>query len=117
MRNSVQLVLGWFSLRVLFFCLAYWEQVTFAGKERLLEAGVELAGLSGYVEASSSPEAARGLLLLCVFYFSNNFIYLFLSLLGLCCSAGFSLVAKSRAYFVVVVWVLLLTPLVEEHRP
>ena len=78
MRNSVQLVLVWLSLRVLFFCLACWEQVTFAGKERLLEAGVELAGLSGYVEASSSPEAARGLLLLCVCFIFIFQIILFI---------------------------------------
>ena len=67
MRNSVQLALTWLSLRVLFFCLACWEQVTFAEKERLLEAGVELAGQSRYVEASSSPEGARGLCVCFIF--------------------------------------------------
>ena len=33
-----------------------------------------------------------------LFYFLHNFIYLFLSLLGLYCRAGFSLVAMSRSY-------------------
>ena len=56
---------------------------------------------------------------MCVFYFyfSNNFIYLFLSVLGLCCCVDFSLVAEGKAYFLVVIWVFLLIPLVEEHRP
>ena len=40
--------------------------------------------------------------------FKNNFIYLFLAVLGLCCSVAFSLVVGSRAYSLVVVCRLLI---------
>jgi len=48
----------------------------------------------------------------------NNFIYLFLAVLGLCCCTGFSLVAADGAYFLVVVSRLLIAvaSLVAEHR-
>ena len=48
----------------------------------------------------------------------NNFIYLFLAVLGLRCHAGFSLDAESRGYSVVEVHGLLIVvvSLVAEHR-
>ena len=49
----------------------------------------------------------------------NNFIYLFLAMLGLNCWAGFSLVSESGSSSLIVVCGLLITvasPLVE-HRP
>ena len=52
------------------------------------------------------------------FFSFNNFIYLFLTVLGLHCHAGFSLVAESRGYSVVEVHGLLIVvvSLVAEHR-
>ena len=51
-------------------------------------------------------------------FFPNNFIYLFLAVLGLHCCMGFSLVAVSRGYSVVAMHRLLtvLASLVSEHR-
>ena len=45
----------------------------------------------------------------------NNFVYLFLAVLGLHCCSGFSLVAESGGYFLVVMSGLLIAvaPLVE----
>ena len=41
-------------------------------------------------------------------FYKNNFIYLFLTVLGLCCCAGFSLVAVSGDYSVVAVYEVLI---------
>ena len=53
----------------------------------------------------------------CLFVF-NNFVYLFLAVLGLLCCSGFSLVAESGGYFLVVMSGLLIAvaPLVVELR-
>ena len=50
-------------------------------------------------------------------YLKNNFIYLFLAVLGLCCCIGFSLVGVSGGYSLVAVPRLLTTVafLVVEH--
>lgn len=83
---------------------------------------MELAGLSGYVEASSSPEAARGLLLLCVcFIFIFQiilFIYFCLCWVLVAVTRAFLLAAEGRAYFLVAVWdYFVMAPAFEEHRP
>ena len=53
-----------------------------------------------------------------LFVFLNNYIYLFLAVLGLRCCGGFSLVAASASYSLVAVCRLLIVvaSLVAEHR-